>query len=154
MIDHVGDQLAGRGLGLDAGDELAAGSAHHLDLDLGKALVELLDDDLFDLGEIRRVEHQFAFCLRGSNQFGRSEFLRLRGSGRCQPKAGYTGQRGSANEDPSIHRQSSLYSCYPVRATLPCAAPRDSQLAPPMRTPSRIVCTMLKAAVLPILPPS
>ena len=40
-------------------------------------------------------------------------------------------------EDPSIHSQSSLRFVYPVRATLPCAAPRDSQLAPPMRTPSR-----------------
>ena len=78
MIDDVGDQLAGGGLGLDARDELAARRAHHLDLDLGKALVEGLDDLLFDLGEIRGVVDQLAFLLRRRDQFGRAELLRLR----------------------------------------------------------------------------
>ncbi len=63
MIDHIGNQLAGRSFGLDAGDKLAARRAHHLDLDLGKTLLELLDHLLFDLGEIRRVEYQLAFLL-------------------------------------------------------------------------------------------
>ena len=84
MIDHVGDQFAGRSLGLHARDELAARRAHHLDLDLGKALVEGLDDLLFDLGEIRGVEDQLAFGLRRCNQFGRSELLRLRRCAPCQ----------------------------------------------------------------------
>ena len=75
MIDNVGDQLAGGGLGLDAGDQLAAGRAHHLDLDLGKALVELLDDVLLDLGEVRRVEHELAFVLGRSDQLGRTEII-------------------------------------------------------------------------------
>jgi hypothetical protein len=70
MIDDVGDQLAGGGLGPDAGDELAAGRAHHLDLDLGEAFVERLDDLLLDFGEIRRVEYQLAFRLGRRDQFG------------------------------------------------------------------------------------
>ena len=75
MIDHVGDQLAGRRLGLDTGDELAARRAHHLDLDLREALVEFLDDLLFDLGEIRGVIDELAFGFRRRDQFGRTEFL-------------------------------------------------------------------------------
>ena len=70
MIDDVGDQLAGRGLGFHAGDELAARRAHHLDLDLRKTLVERLDDLLLDLGEICGVVDQFAFRLRRRDQFG------------------------------------------------------------------------------------
>ncbi len=89
MIDHVGDQLAGGGFGLDPGDELAAGRAHHFDLDLGKTLLEFLDHALFDLGEIRGVEHQFAFLLRRRDQFGRAEFLGLRGAEREPDAGGY-----------------------------------------------------------------
>ena len=33
MIDHVGEQLAGRGLGLHALQQLTAGRAQELDLD-------------------------------------------------------------------------------------------------------------------------
>ena len=44
MIDHVGEQLAGRGLGLHALQQLVAGRAQELDLDEGKALVERVDD--------------------------------------------------------------------------------------------------------------
>ena len=68
MIDHIGDQLAGGSLGLDACDELAAGRAHHLDLDLGEAFVEGLDDLLLDLGEIGRVVDQLAFRLGCGDQ--------------------------------------------------------------------------------------
>ena len=106
MIDDVGDQLAGGGLGLDAGDELAAWRAHHLDLDLGKALVERLDDLLFDLGEVRRVIDQLAFRLGRRDQFGRAEFrLRhRRRTGERQAKAGDAGH----DHDIFLHSQSSL----------------------------------------------
>ena len=125
MIDHVGDQLAGRGLGLDAGDELAARRAYHLDPDLREALVERLDHLLFDLGEIRGVVDQLAFRFRRRDQFGRAEFL-LR-HGRCAAQGdAETGDAGHGNElgnDPGnhffVHSQSSLGSIYPVRATLP-----------------------------------
>src|SRR6266851_5338092 len=125
MIDHVGDQLAGRGLGLDAGDELAARRAHHLNLDLGKALVERLDDLLFDLGEVRGVIDQLAFRFRRRDQFGRAEFLL--GHSRCAAQGdAETGDAGHGDElgdDPGdhffAHSQSSLGSIYPVRATLP-----------------------------------
>ncbi len=70
MIDDVGDQLAGRGLGPDAGDELAARRAHHLDLDLRKTLVELFYHFLLDLGEIRGVIDELTFGLRRRDQFG------------------------------------------------------------------------------------
>ena len=96
MIDHVGDQLAGGGLGLDAGDELAARRAHHLDLDLGKALVEGLDDLLLDLGEIRGVVDQLAFLLGRGDQFGRAEFLRLRG--RAAQRDAETGDAGQRSD--------------------------------------------------------
>ena len=154
MIDHVGDQLAGGGLGPDTGDELAARRAHHLDLDLRKTLVEFLDDHLFDLGEIRRVEHQLAFLLGRRDQFGRAEFL---GPCRCcaqrdaEPR--YSGDCGDLADDQSC-ADPPLFLVYPLRTTLPCAVPRESQLAPPMSTPSKTICTRLKAAVLPILPPS
>jgi hypothetical protein len=55
MIDDVGEQLAGRGLGLDAGDQLTARRAHHLDLHEREALVEGLDELLLWLGEIGSV---------------------------------------------------------------------------------------------------
>ena len=77
MVDDVGRELAGRGLGLDAGDELAAGRAHHLDPDEGKALVEGLDDLLLHLGEIGGVVDELAFLLGGLDQLGRAEILRL-----------------------------------------------------------------------------
>jgi hypothetical protein len=41
MIDDVGAELAGRGFGLHARDQLPAGGADHLDADFRKALVEL-----------------------------------------------------------------------------------------------------------------
>ena len=161
MIDDVGDQLAGRGLGLDAGDELAARRADHLDLDLGKTLVEFLDHLLLDLGEIRRVEHQLAFGFRRGDQLGRAEIFSLRPRRRTVQRdaepdnADHGGEfGGSSRNDCPVHSRSSPDFIYPVRVTLVCAAPRDSQFAPPMRTPSRTVCTMLKAAVLPRLPPS
>ncbi|HEX3116994.1 MAG TPA: hypothetical protein VHQ48_16110 [Bradyrhizobium sp.] len=110
MIDHVGDQLAGGGLGPDAGDKLAAGCAHHLDPDLGKALVELLDDLLFDFGEIRGVVDQLAFRFRRRDQFGRSEFLLRRCRRRVQRHAetGDTGECNNPGNDFSVHNRSSL----------------------------------------------
>jgi hypothetical protein len=62
---------------------------------------------LLDLGEIRRVEHQFAFLLGRCDQFGRTELLRLR---RCTPQEAEAGDAGQRHfgEDPSVHSQSSL----------------------------------------------
>jgi len=82
---------------------LAAGRAHHLDIDFGKALVEGLDDLLLDLGEIRGVEHQLALGLRGGNQFGRTELLRSCRCTPCQRKTGDAGDCGNVGEDPSSH---------------------------------------------------
>ena len=54
----------------------------------------------------------------------------------------------------------SIVSCEPgtFAAALPADAasvpPRDNKCATPISTPSKIVCTRLKAAVMPILPPS
>ena len=62
------EQLAGRGFGLDAGDELAARRAHHLDLHEREALVEGLDDFLLGLGEVGRVVDDLAFLLGGFDQ--------------------------------------------------------------------------------------
>ena len=62
--------------------------------------------------------------------------------------------RGHHGDDFLVHSQNLSDFFYPVRVTLLWAAPRDSQFAPPMRTPSRTVCTMLNAAVFPRLPPS
>ena len=126
MIDHVGDQLAGRGLGLDSGDELAARRPHHLDLDLRKALVERLDDLLFDFGEIRGVVDQLAFRLRRRDQFGRAELLlRPRRCGiQRDGKSGEAGDRNQpAGNEVCVHSQVLLpllfLIVYPVRATLP-----------------------------------
>ena len=109
MIDHVGDQLAGGCLGLDAGDELAARRAHHLDLDLRKALVERLDDLLFHLGEVRGVVNQLAFGLGRGDQLGRAEFLlRHRGFRRRERKAGDAGYCDDPGNACSLHGRSSL----------------------------------------------
>src|SRR6266478_9389148 len=164
MIDHVGDQLAGRSLGLHAGDELATRRTHHLNLDFRKTLVECLDHLLFDLGEIRRVVDQLAFPLGRCNQFGRTELL-LRQRRRTVRRDAETGDSGHGGyldgylasylgDNLVVHGQSSLGFFYPARATLPWAAPLDSQFAPPIRTPSKTVCTRLNAAVLPRFPPS
>ena len=80
MIDHVGEQLAGRGLGLHALEQLIARRAQELDLHERKALVERLDDRLLALGDVGRVEDELAFLLGGLDQLGRAE-LRLRASG-------------------------------------------------------------------------
>ena len=93
MIDHVGDQLAGRGFGLDAGDQLAARRAHHLDLDLREALVEFLDDLLLDLGEIRGVVDQLAFLLGRRDQLGRTEFLLRQRQARARERDNEAGER-------------------------------------------------------------
>ena len=85
VVDHVGRELAGGGLGLDAGDELAAGRAHHLDLDLREALVEGLDHLLLDLGEVGRVEDERPFFLGRLDQLGRSEVLRRGRRARAPP---------------------------------------------------------------------
>src|SRR5260370_4186110 len=153
MVDHVGDQLAGGGLGLDARDELTARRAHHLDPDLRKALVELLDDLLFDFGEIRGVIDQFAFRLRRRDQFGRTEFLRpRRWRAERDAESGDGGERDDPGSEFFVHGQSSLYLI--LCPTLPCPAPLPSPFAPPMRTPHRTVCTRLNAAVFPRFPPS
>ena len=76
MIDDVGGELAGGGLGLHPGDELAAGGAHQLHLDERKALVEGLDGLLLDLREVGRVEDEPAFLACCLDQLGRAEMLR------------------------------------------------------------------------------
>ena len=78
VVDQVGRELAGRGLGLDAGDELTTGRTHHLHFDLGEALVEGLDHLLLHFGEVGGIEHQPSFLLRRGNEFGRPEILRGR----------------------------------------------------------------------------
>src|ERR1700741_1168912 len=75
MIDDIRNQLAGRGFRLHPRDELAAGRADHLDLDLGKALVEFPDDFLLDLGEVRGVETHLPLALGGRDQLRRAEIL-------------------------------------------------------------------------------
>jgi len=77
MIEHIGAQLAGCGLGLHARDELAARRAQQLNLHKRKALVERVDDDLLRLGDVGRVEHQRALLLRRLDQLRRPE-LRTR----------------------------------------------------------------------------
>ena len=129
MIDHVGDQLAGRGLGLDAGDELAARRPHHLDLDLREALVKRLDDLLFDLGEIRGVVDQLAFRFRCRDQFGRAELLLS--PRRCgiqrDAETGEAGDRNDPGNDLCVHGQIFL-SFYLSRAG-------DTALSRPPRQP-------------------
>ena len=73
MVDHVGEQLAGRRLGLHALQQLIARRAQELDLDEGKALVERVDDRRFALGDVGRIEDELAFLARRLDQFGRTE---------------------------------------------------------------------------------
>ena len=73
MVDDVGGELAGGGLGLDPGDELAAGRAYHFDLHEREALVEGGDDLPLHLGKIGGVIHQRAFPLRRLDQLRRPE---------------------------------------------------------------------------------
>src|ERR1700756_753863 len=153
MIDDISNQLAGRGFRLHPRDELAAGRADHLDLDLGKALVEFPDDFLLDLGVVRGVENQLALALGGPDQLRRAEILfglhRQAAERKTEAYAGHCGQIFPLHER-TLPPFSYLIRC----ATPPCAALRASQFAPPIRTPSRTVCTRLNAAVLPTLPPS
>src|SRR3954469_7963270 len=109
MIDHVGNQLACGSFGLDPGDELAARRAYHLDPYLGKSLVELLDDLLLDLREVRRVVDQLAFRLCGGDQFGWTEFLLGQRSCAVQPHD-QTGDAGNGDDprNDSLHGRSSL----------------------------------------------
>ena len=97
MVDHVGEQLAGRGLGLHALQQLIARRAQELDLDEGKALVERVDDRRFALGHVGAVEDELAFLARRLDQLGRAE-LGVRGAGssesanaRCKSADGVTG---------------------------------------------------------------
>jgi hypothetical protein len=60
-FDDVRTQVTGRGFGLDAGDEPAARRAHHLDLDVRKAFVEPLDDQLLGFQLVRRVQDDRSF---------------------------------------------------------------------------------------------
>ena len=126
MIDHVGDQLAGRGLGLDAGDELAARPS---------ALAAAINS-----GEPNSC------CARAGAGFSAMARPAKPAIATMLPTIFVL----MANLPPVLF----IRLIYPVRATLPGAAPRDSQFAPPMRTPSKTVCTRLKAAVFPRFPPS
>ena len=98
MIDDVGAELVGRRFRLDAGDQLAARGTHHRNLDLGEALVELLDHFLLRLGEIGRVQGESAFLFGGGNQLLGAELVLL-GAGGERGRyrgAGDAGQYGSA----------------------------------------------------------
>src|SRR5665213_953716 len=108
MIDHVGGELAGRCLRLHTGDELAARRTHHLDLNLREALVEGVDDLLFNLGEVRSIVDELALLLRSRNQFWRTKFL-LRQGWRGDQRDGETRNAGYGNEF-SVHKHSSLGS--------------------------------------------
>ena len=162
MVDDVGRQLAGGGFGLDAGDELAAGRAHHLDLHERKALVEGLGDLLLDLGEIGRVVDDLAFLLGRLDQLGRAEvLLRYRHAGASGERSGDDDRAETVRlaNDTSM-RFTPLFRvseiCYPARPMLVSVprAPRESKLAMPMTTASSTICTRLNAAVMPTLPPS
>ena len=93
MIDHVGEQLAGRGFGPDPGDQLTARGAHHFDPHEREALVEGLDELLFWLGEIGRVVDDLAFLAGRFDQVVAAESLRLgiRDAERCRGRRGRTG---------------------------------------------------------------
>ena len=95
MIDHIGEQLAGRGFGLHARDQLAARRAQELDLDERKALVERIDDRLLALGDVGRVEDELAFLPGGLDQFRRAE-LRVRRHRQAEQAA--NPQRESADQ--------------------------------------------------------
>ena len=68
MQHQVGRELAGRGFGLHARDQLPARRADHLDADEGKLLAEFVDDLLLHLGEGRGVEEELALLARGLEQ--------------------------------------------------------------------------------------
>src|SRR5262249_41697552 len=149
MIDHVGRELAGGGFRLHAGDELAARSAHHLHLDFGEALVEGLDPLLLALREVRGVVDEPAFLLGGGDELGRTEILRGRRHCKHARKAERGQDRFHGDVPPVV-----VMLIYPARPTLASALPRDSHVATPISTASSTVCTRLKAAVFPVLPPS
>ncbi len=86
MIDDVGEQLSGGGLGLDALKQLVAWRAQELDLDERKALVERLDHRLLAFGDVRRIEHELAFLLGGFDQLGRAELGVRRDGKKCESK--------------------------------------------------------------------
>ena len=85
MIDHVGEQLAGRGLGLHALQQLIARRAQELDLDEGKALVERVDDRLLALGDVGRVEDELAFLARRLDQLRAGRTARCAGPRAARP---------------------------------------------------------------------
>ena len=130
MVDHVGAELAGGRLGLDAGDELAARRAHHRDLDLGEALVELLDDLLLDLGEVGRVVGERAFLLGRLDQLLGAELAPAPAPARPANAAASAEAGGQHVLRLYIRFPPDYRRCQPVRA-LPWAAPRESQLVMP-----------------------
>ena len=165
MIDDVGEQLVGRGLGLDAGDQLAARRAHHLDLHEREALVEGLDDLLFRLGEIGRVVDDLAFLPGGLDQLVAAEILRRRPAVMPSAAAATPAAAPAVNcrrvMRVSLHER--LLSCFASALVLSLSRPADAGCRCRRATASArcrsarraaIVCTRLKADVMPTLPPS
>jgi hypothetical protein len=100
MIDDVGRELAGGRLGFHPGNELPAGSPHHLDLHEREALVEGLDHLGLDLGEIGCVVDDLAFLLRSLDQLVAAVGLRVgRLAADCR---GGGGRREAGGEMPAI----------------------------------------------------
>src|SRR5262249_14688760 len=83
------------------------------------------------------------------DQLGRAEILCGRRNCERARKAERDQDRFHGDVPPFV-----VILVYPVRPTLVSALPRDSHVATPISTASSAVCTRLKAAVFPLLPPS
>lgn len=70
IIDHIGSQLAGSGLGANPSDQLPAGCPGQVYPNKRKAPVERRDPRLLGFAEIDRVEENAALGFGGGDQVG------------------------------------------------------------------------------------
>src|SRR5262249_10538046 len=122
---------------------------HNLLLEFGQPLVAGLRHLRLILNEGCCLIDEPAFLLGGGDQLGRAEILRGRRNCERARKAERDQDRFHGDVPPVV-----VMLVYPARPTPVSALPRDSHVATPISTASSAVCTRLKAAVFPVLPPS
>src|SRR4029453_550504 len=104
------------------------------------------DDLLLHLGEVGGVEGELTFLLGRLDEFVGTELVLCP----CQ----WTGEARCNADGDQYRRFAHTLSSRDQTVRTFWAMPDDSQLVMQSRTASSAVCTRLKAAVLPMLPPS